>query len=1379
LVISSSLPNLINGVSQQDPKIRLASQGEVQDNGTSSPADGLGKRQPTDHIAQLTHAEATYWPHVHFINRDDDERYVVVIQGGRPKVFDLNGREFPVSSTLVEFAYLECDKPAHDLECLTLADTTFILNKTVTTSMQDTRTEDRGDEAIVWVKAGNYASNYSVVVNGQTFNYTTSGTDVNTIATDRIADLLAKQIKGTLPSSEWTVIHRPGDSSFYIHRKDHASFSIDVFDSQSSRSLGLIKTTVQRFSDLPGVARNEMVVKIVGDADSESDDYYVKFITNDDSDFGSGLWVETVAPNVPFEFDQRTLPHILTREQDIDGSVTGQPGTIFFRFQKAPFEGRVVGDEASNADPSFVGQKISSLFLYRNRLGFLSGPNVSMSRVGEYFSFLRGTVQRLEDSDRIDVSSIRGISTLRHAAPFSDSLVLFAEKYQMSLKGGDLLTPKTVSITEAMAYDSEHLCKPLASENQLYFAYRSGDYAGLRELYVSGNTAQFESNQITAHVPRYLSGDAWHMVSSSVESSMVVLTNADRQYAYLYQWRYNGQEKIQSSWSRFDFGPDVVVQGCEFIGSTLYLVIQRECGQYLEAIDFSRRADPNCNYTTLLDRRITDEQALDITYNPFRDQTTITLPYKASTTPMVVTRATTDEEWKPGVVLPVVRMVDCDPPPVVPPPPPDVPSVSVIATDPDAKENPVDVGVFTITRTGSLASAMNVNIGYTGTATNTTDYTASPSGTTLTIPAGSASIAVTITPINDAAVEGTETVNLSILPASAGEYIIGTPPAATVYIVDDEDTSGGIPCTNTDVTKFSVNFSGITNHSGNRTVDGAPWVATGTLGSYCDPTASGARSIGMDLVFGGTSHDTTTSIIITGGSPQQLVVFQPGSTGINTDWFRGNLPSDWATRNGPYTISSLLTTSTGDGPIGTGGTCTINPCGCLTGTPLGVPNAPTTLVATGGTNQITLTWTDNSTNETGFKVERSANGTTGWTQIATTFQNIATYINTGLPNGTKYYYRVRAYNSTGDSAYSNVANATTAGATGAGNTQIITYNTGENRTQALCSFSDTKWTVDGLSAKRCYIPASPNWYQNDGSASWISYDATTQDIIEASDTIRSFATQVLVGGDVDLTTMTIGGDFTVDDTLLDILVNGVSTGISYTSAIAWTDLHPFTLSPSLFQHGVNSIVFKVKNVGVSALNNPTGLFVRWTTTVVAGRPDITEAEANALTTFSRDYRTEQEAGTSVMEDPCLCKHRIVLTGDLRDKALWIGMPYRFLYRFSQQVVRGPTQGGSIAAVTSGRLQLRSMRVNFARTGYFRAEVTPLYRNTNTYAYSGREVGVPVTRIGDVPIATSSLRFAVNSKSEQCIIDLVNDDFLPSWFTSAEWEGDYYDRSRRI
>ena len=91
-----------------------------------------------------------------------------------------------------------------------------------------------------------------------------------------------------------------------------------------------------------------------------------------------------------------------------------------------------------------------------------------------------------------------------------------------------------------------------------------------------------------------------------------------------------------------------------------------------------------------------------------------------------------------------------------------------------------------------------------------------------------------------------------------------------------------------------------------------------------------------------------------------------------------------------------------------------------------VPAAPSNLTASAvSSSQINLTWQDNSNNESGFKIQRKTGSTGSWSTIHTTSANVTSYQNTGCSANITYYYRIYAYNSTGNSNYSNEANATT------------------------------------------------------------------------------------------------------------------------------------------------------------------------------------------------------------------------------------------------------------------------------------------------------------------------------------------------------------------
>lgn len=90
------------------------------------------------------------------------------------------------------------------------------------------------------------------------------------------------------------------------------------------------------------------------------------------------------------------------------------------------------------------------------------------------------------------------------------------------------------------------------------------------------------------------------------------------------------------------------------------------------------------------------------------------------------------------------------------------------------------------------------------------------------------------------------------------------------------------------------------------------------------------------------------------------------------------------------------------------------------------PSSPSATAAIAlSSSQISLLWADNSSDETGFRLERSANGT-NWTEFAVTAANVTNFNDTGLAASTTYQYRVRSFNGNGNSSYSNVVSATTA-----------------------------------------------------------------------------------------------------------------------------------------------------------------------------------------------------------------------------------------------------------------------------------------------------------------------------------------------------------------
>ena len=102
-------------------------------------------------------------------------------------------------------------------------------------------------------------------------------------------------------------IDRRNGSVIHIKKNDGSNFSIDGSDTQGNTQLTIVKDSVQRFTDLPTVSPNGYVVEVKGDDQTNFDNYYVKFVTNNGNALEEGQWEETVEAGIKFKFDAMTL----------------------------------------------------------------------------------------------------------------------------------------------------------------------------------------------------------------------------------------------------------------------------------------------------------------------------------------------------------------------------------------------------------------------------------------------------------------------------------------------------------------------------------------------------------------------------------------------------------------------------------------------------------------------------------------------------------------------------------------------------------------------------------------------------------------------------------------------------------------------------------------------------------------------------------------------------------------------------------------------------------------------------------------------------------------------------------------------------------------
>src|SRR5205807_545284 len=114
-------------------------------------------------------------------------------------------------------------------------------------------------------------------------------------------------------------------------------------------------------------------------------------------------------------------------------------------------------------------------------------------------------------------------------------------------------------------------------------------------------------------------------------------------------------------------------------------------------------------------------------------------------------------------------------------------------------------------------------------------------------------------------------------------------------------------------------------------------------------------------------------------------------------------------------------------------------------------------------SQISLSWTDNATNETSYSVERSSDGTT-WSPIARLGANSTSYTDTGLASGMKCDYRVRALNEIGSSSCTEQASAMTLVNPPAAPTNLVA--TAVSGTQIQLTWTDNATNETSYSVER-------------------------------------------------------------------------------------------------------------------------------------------------------------------------------------------------------------------------------------------------------------------------------------------------------------------------
>ncbi|MAA50613.1 MAG: hypothetical protein CMP83_10615 [Gammaproteobacteria bacterium] len=138
---------------------------------------------------------------------------------------------------------------------------------------------------------------------------------------------------------------------------------------------------------------------------------------------------------------------------------------------------------------------------------------------------------------------------------------------------------------------------------------------------------------------------------------------------------------------------------------------------------------------------------------------------------------------------------------------------------------------------------------------------------------------------------------------------------------------------------------------------------------------------------------------------------------------------------------------------------------------------------------------------------------------------------------------------------------------------------------------------------------------------------------------------------------------------------------------------------------------------------------------------------------------------------------VVASGDFSGHDCVVGEPYQFRYRFTKfKMVKDI--GGGKAAVNAMRTQVRTAKLRYHESGYFKVMVMPEYRDSGEYVYDGTISGVRNATIGKPALSNMSgdsvryfegvFNIPIYGQGEQIFVEIQSDRPIPCKFSTCEW-----------
>lgn len=402
---------------------------------------------------------------------------------------------------------------------------------------------DNTKAGFFYIKAGAFAKTYTVTAKINGVDYTATYTTPSGAGAGDAALSTAEYIASQLVTKFTTApVSAPATCTVvgaFVYIASTASHTLTLStDSYSAYIVTSAAAYLQSASELPARLPAAAHGYTIGTTSVRSPVYYRY-------DNTKTQWLESGSVDAPASL--LNMPVIIRRNL----------ADTAWEFDPTPYEGRFAGDAVSNPTPPFITRGITGIGSFQSRLVLLSGPTASLSGSNKPERWFRSTLTELIDSDPIQVgASANSSAAYQYAVPFQKDLLLFADKYQALIPSGNTaLTPRNATVVITSNFESDLGAQPISLGRTLMYALpRSTDFYGILEMLPSQYTdSQYISQDVTAHLPKYMPGRCTWSVSSSVSSLALFGSDGDTYSCTVHEYLWGDQGKAQQAWHKWSF----------------------------------------------------------------------------------------------------------------------------------------------------------------------------------------------------------------------------------------------------------------------------------------------------------------------------------------------------------------------------------------------------------------------------------------------------------------------------------------------------------------------------------------------------------------------------------------------------------------------------------------------------------------------------------------------------------------------------------------------------------------------------------------------------------------------------------------------------------